>query len=320
MNRKIFLFLPILIFSFNAFSQDAYKLRERYIREYKVMAINEMNRYGIPASITLAQGILESGAGGSRLATKAKNHFGIKCHKSWKGKKIYQKDDVLRDCFRVYNDESESYRDHSEFLFNRSRYAFLFELEITDYKGWARGLKKAGYATNPKYSRLLIKLIEDYKLYRYDEKYSPDEEMLVALYQKGYHFPQPEKFRKVEIKGDRQVYQNNKKLFVFVEKGDTYFQLARKFNIRLGKLKKYNDMDESDFLKVGQMVYLEKKCWRNKDVKRYIVTEEDTWYSISQRYGVRIKWLWRFNRVKNPMHIHAGQKLWLNFYKPSWRK
>ena len=146
--------------------------RQEYIEKYKDIAIREMDKTGIPASITLAQGCLESGNGNSELAQKAKNHFGIKCHSSWKGEGFYMDDDAKDECFRVYKDPEESYKDHSEFLVNGSRYDFLFELKPTDYKGWAHGLKKAGYATNPKYPDLLIKIIEDEELNLLDEKKS----------------------------------------------------------------------------------------------------------------------------------------------------
>ena len=139
-----------------------------YIEKFKGVAIEEMNTYGIPASITLAQGISELGSGNSSLAKYANNHFGIKCTSDWKGKAYYKDDDERNDCFRVYKDARESYKDHSEFL-KRKRYSFLFELDKNDYKNWALGLKTAGYATNPKYPDMLIGIIEKYKLYQYDQ-------------------------------------------------------------------------------------------------------------------------------------------------------
>ena len=141
-----------------------------YIKQYAPMAIEQMQKYKIPASITLAQGLLESGAGRSELALKSNNHFGIKCHDSWRGKKTYHDDDAKGECFRVYKSVADSYEDHSQFLSGRTRYASLFKLQITDYKAWARGLKKAGYATDPSYANRLISIIEDYELYKYDSK------------------------------------------------------------------------------------------------------------------------------------------------------
>ena len=159
MKRNILIFFMFLFFL--GYSQNK---TEIYISKYRELAIDEMNRFGIPASITLAQGILESGNGESRLAKQGKNHFGIKCHNNWNGKTIIEDDDEKGECFRKYNNVSESYRDHSLFLTERGRYSFLFEYSTTDYKNWAKGLKKAGYATNPKYSALLIDLIEKYDL------------------------------------------------------------------------------------------------------------------------------------------------------------
>ena len=154
---------------------------EAYIKKYKGVAIREMKKHGIPASITLAQGILESGSGKSYLAKEANNHFGIKCHEDWKGKRIYHDDDEKNECFRSYKDPDESFRDHSEFLTTRSRYAFLFEESPTDYKAWAKGLKKAGYATNRKYPQLLIDLIEKYELHKYDlEGYHENDDLDTA--------------------------------------------------------------------------------------------------------------------------------------------
>jgi len=159
----------LIVFLFSSFLAVAQNKTEAYIEKYSQIAVDEMNMYNIPASITLAQGILESGNGESRLAVDGKNHFGIKCHSNWNGKMIIEDDDEKGECFRKYNRVSDSYRDHSLFLNERGRYAFLFEYNKTDYKKWAKGLKKAGYATNPKYPTLLIDLIEKYDLSRFDK-------------------------------------------------------------------------------------------------------------------------------------------------------
>ena len=163
---KNFLLISFLFYSFLGFSQSK---TESYISKYSNAAVAEMERYGIPASITLAQGILESGNGESRLATEGNNHFGIKCHSNWNGKTIIEDDDIKGECFRKYSKVADSFRDHSLFLTNRGRYSFLFDFKKSDYKKWAKGLKKAGYATNPKYPNLLIDLIERYELYTYDK-------------------------------------------------------------------------------------------------------------------------------------------------------
>ena len=180
--KKLYLFF-CLCSVLSCFAQEK---TGNYIAKYKDLAIIEMNRYGIPASITLAQGILESGNGESRLATEGKNHFGIKCHENWNGETILEDDDKKGECFRKYDKVSESYRDHSLFLTERGRYSFLFEFKKTDYKAWAKGLKKAGYATNPKYPQLLIELIEKYDLSRFDKKGSQQKNLFVIH---SYGFP-----------------------------------------------------------------------------------------------------------------------------------
>jgi flagellum-specific peptidoglycan hydrolase FlgJ len=191
-----------------------------YIEKYKSIAILEMKKYKIPASITIAQGLLESGMGLGRLAVKANNHFGIKCHKKWKGKKIYHDDDKKQECFRKYKNPSESYRDHSLFLVNRDRYSFLFNLKTKNYKGWAKGLKKAGYATDPKYPEKLISLIERFNLDKFDSNYK-----------------------------ELNKQKNNKTYFV--KKGDTLFSISKKYKISLEVLKIKNGLNDSVIF-VGQ--------------------------------------------------------------------
>jgi hypothetical protein len=180
---KKWIFILLLFSSFLVVAQNK---TERYIEKYQSVAIAEMDRYGIPASITLAQGILESGNGESRLATEGKNHFGIKCHENWNGKTIIEDDDVKGECFRKYSKVADSYRDHSLFLTERGRYSFLFEYQKTDYKAWAKGLKKAGYATNPIYPKLLIDLIEKYDLRRFDNGEDQQKNLFVTH---SYGFP-----------------------------------------------------------------------------------------------------------------------------------
>ena len=203
-----------------------------YIENYSLIAKEEMLQYGIPASITLAQGILESGAGRGELSAKSNNHFGIKCHKGWTGGRVYHDDDKLQECFRKYKDPKYSFRDHSLFLTQRSRYNDLFKHKKDDYKSWAKGLKKAGYATDPKYPDKLIRIIETYELFVYDED---------VLGKK--------KSKKKEKKS------SNIKSYV-VEKGDTLYSISRKFNLTVDTLKTYNDLD-SNTIDVGQVLYLE---------------------------------------------------------------
>ena len=204
-----------------------YNSTEYYIAFFKAVAIHEMKLYGIPASITLAQGILESGSGKGRLARQANNHFGIKCH-DWTGPRIYHDDDRAQECFRKYNDPSQSYRDHSLFLAKRKRYADLFKHKITDYKAWARGLKRAGYATDPQYPKKLISLIERYKLYRYD------------IFDK----------KKKNKKERDRTFQTHR-----VQKGDTLYSIAKRYNTTVEYIKSSNNLN-SNALDIGQTLVI----------------------------------------------------------------
>ena len=193
-----------------------------YIDRFKEVAKHNMKEHGVPASITLAQGVLESGAGKGRLCTIANNHFGIKCHTGWTGESVSHDDDAAQECFRKYQDPSESYRDHSLFLTSRSRYNGLFKLDKGDYKSWARGLKAAGYATDPKYPDKLIGIIERYQLYEYDNE----------VLNRDYHF-QPE------------IIKENNEFYHVVQKGDTLYSLSRKYDLTVEDLKKMNNMTDS---------------------------------------------------------------------------
>ena len=246
MKRVYLLFLLLLPF----FAQAQRITPEEYIQTYKDIAMREMREHKIPASITLAQGLLESGAGNSALAREAKNHFGIKCHKGWTGKTYYMDDDEKDECFRKYKNAEDSFKDHSEFLCTRSRYASLFELEITDYKGWARGLKAAGYATNPKYAQLLIDRIELYNLTKYDkialglmtdDGQLPDiaeEDELIEL---AYSPTNRAVFELVDMTADKRfIYENNGVRFVFAKEGETPESMAKEFGIKYKKFCEYN--------------------------------------------------------------------------------
>ncbi|HET8828171.1 MAG TPA: glucosaminidase domain-containing protein [Pelobium sp.] len=225
-----------------------------YIQRFKGIAITEMNRYGIPASITMAQAILESGIGKSDLAKYANNHFGIKCTSDWPGKGYYKDDDKKDDCFRVYKNPEESFRDHSEFL-KRKRYAFLFELDKNDYIGWAKGLKQAGYATNPKYPDLLISLIERYELDQFDrpegkyEKIKREDKVLADI---NKNIPKEankdrEKNATAIIAGDNYV----------VQKGDTLYNISKRFGLTVEELKALNNMTD-DYIQIGQGLKVKK--------------------------------------------------------------
>lgn len=245
-----------------------------YIEKYKYEAVEQMQRYRIPASITLAQGLLESGAGQSRLTRQSNNHFGIKCGSTWRGKKTYHDDDAKGECFRVYKSARESYEDHSRFLATQKRYASLFSLKITDYKGWANGLKKAGYATNPTYAGSLIKLIELYNLDHFD---------------KG-------KLKDAWIANPHDVFLANGLLYVIARQGDTFDRLADEFDISARKIRKYNDLYKGYTLREGDIIYLEKKNRKaKKPYKLHRVEVGESMYSIAQRYGIRLERLYKMN-------------------------
>ena len=206
-----------------------------YIEEYNDIAILEMLSYQIPASITLAQGILESNSGRSRLSVRGNNHFGVKCHKSWKGKRMYHDDDARQECFRKYEHPFSSFRDHSLFLYGRDRYAALFDLKLKNYKGWSKGLKRAGYATDPKYPNKLINLIESFELYKYDD------------FKDDFRYN-----GQVAKKHDDNSYKNS---YVVVNKGDTLYSIASNNNLTVDKLKWINGLKSND-ISIGQKLYV----------------------------------------------------------------
>lgn len=258
--------------------QSRNKQYEDYIKKYRDIAVEEMKRYHIPASITLAQGLLESGAGNGTLARKSNNHFGIKCGSDWRGKTVKHDDDARNECFRVYKDPKDSYRDHSKFLAGKQRYAFLFDLKITDYKGWARGLKKAGYATNPRYAQQLIDIIERYDLDKYDKKGGL-------------------KWMK-ENPNPHEPYIANGLLYIIARQGDTWKNLSKEFDISKRKLRKYNDLYKGYELRQGDILYLEKKNRKApKGMYVHVLRSGESMYSISQKYGIRLKRLYKMNKM-----------------------
>lgn len=258
--------------------QSRNKQYEDYIKKYRDIAVEEMKRYHIPASITLAQGLLESGAGNGTLARKSNNHFGIKCGSDWRGKTVKHDDDARNECFRVYKDPKDSYRDHSKFLAGKQRYAFLFDLKITDYKGWARGLKKAGYATNPRYAHQLIDIIERYDLDKYDKKGGL-------------------KWMK-ENPNPHEPFIANGLLYIIARQGDTWKNLSKEFDISKRKLRKYNDLYKGYELQEGDILYLEKKNRKApKGMYVHVLRNGESMYSISQKYGIRLKRLYKMNKM-----------------------
>ncbi|MBP5398089.1 MAG: glucosaminidase domain-containing protein [Bacteroidales bacterium] len=305
--RKRMLFLLAFVFALlsGTTPQDA------YIRQYASVAVSEMYRSGIPASITLAQGLLESNAGQSELATKGNNHFGIKCHRDWKGPSMRYDDDRKKECFRKYAHAEESYRDHSDFLRYRDRYKYLFDYPLTDYKSWAYGLKKAGYATDPAYPTKLIELIERYNLQRFDtmqpgdaglESTPPSEEKKKAdkeAVAQGVPWPplKLEEATRVENPGEitfslsRSIYAKNGVPFVYAMEGETYEDIAESFNLFVREIYRFNDLKKGSRQPVpGEVVYIhakKRKTARGLD-KHVVESADETLWEIAQRYGVTL--------------------------------
>ena len=252
-----------------------------------------MKRYHVPASITLAQGLLESGAGKSQLARKSNNHFGIKCGKYWEGRTVRANDDAPNECFRAYRHPKDSYRDHSKFLRGGTRYASLFKLKITDYKGWAKGLKKAGYATDPRYANRLINIIELYDLDRYDRK---------GGLKWAEEFPNP-----------HQPYLANDLLYVIARRGDTFKSIGKEFDLKKKRVRTYNELPKGYEFQGGEIVYLEEKHRHAVDgFISYIVRPGDSMYSIAQKFGVKLKNLYRLNGMDESDGVPpVGSIIWL---------
>ena len=292
--------------------------QKSYIEKYSDLAVAEMYRTGVPASITLAQGLLESGYGLSELAVKGNNHFGIKCHNTWTGAKVYHDDDTKGECFRKYDSPEESFRDHSDFLRYRDRYKFLFDLELTDYKGWAHGLRKAGYATDPKYPEKLIRLIEEHELYLYDTPTVLSGEVAPSTFPQSpaqLEQPRPLTGRQREVFSyalSRQLYSQNGVPFVYSAEGETYESIARSYRLFVKELLKFNDLKEDEVLMPGTVVYLQKKKKASHPgLDKYVVEEGQTLREISQRFAVRMKSLCRLNGIEETHVLHEGDVLLL---------
>lgn len=255
---------------------------EEYIARYSDMAVEQMQEYGIPASITLAQGILESSAGRSPLATKGNNHFGIKCHKEWKGETMLRNDDAPNECFRVYSNAAESYRDHSRFL-KRDRYKPLFELEITDYQGWASGLSRCGYATDPNYASRLVAIIERYALYGYDVN--------------GFGSDEVADFIRETLASSHPIRKSRGLHYVVALPGDTYASIARELGVKEKKLKEFNDAEKGGKIREWEEVYLEpKKDEAPPEVRSVTIGEGETMRSVAQRYGMKLSVIKKLNK------------------------
>ncbi len=308
--KKICLSLLFFLLVFSACKTTRYtapavsNTRSEYIARYSDIAIREMRRTGIPASIKMAQAILESADGNSLLASKSNNHFGIKCH-DWTGRRVYHDDDHRNECFRRYNRPEESFLDHSDFLTGRPRYAGLFNLDPYDYKAWARGLRLAGYATDPNYDRKLIRIIEDNELYRLDS---------------GTPLPSPrsstrvsseEPSSPVSLVTGRQILRRNRIRFIIAEEGDTYESVTREMELMRWEIAQYNDLPYRA-ISPGDVLYLQPKRVRaERGSEIHIVNEGETMHQISQQYGVRLNRLLRRNYLEDGREPSPGDTIFL---------
>ena len=313
-RRKIFtiLFLFILLFPSTGLVAQQRMSLQQYIETWSPVAMEEMRQFRIPASIKLAQGILESGFGNSELAVHANNHFGIKCH-GWQGRTFHKDDDEKDECFRAYRNAAESFRDHSLFLTSRAHYAPLFELEITDYKAWARGLRRAGYATNPRYPDLLIRIIEQNDLTRFDRMALQMTADGATPMQRSTQKQAPTRHASDEIfpvplDGPRQELTNNRIRYVRARPGDTPASVARELGMREWQIKRYNDLEEGRQIQPGQILYLQPKRRRGA-FSEHVVQGSESMYDISQQYGIRLEQLYRRNNMEPGQQPRQGQTI-----------
>lgn len=306
MKARFSLFLMLFVIALPLSAQGTQSVWWKYIENYKDMAIDQMARYRIPASITLAQGLCESGAGQSKLAREAHNHFGIKVGMNWTGPYIVMSDDRPDDRFRKYRTDDESYEDHSRFLRNNQRYRSLFSLSLTDYRGWAQGLKRCGYATNPRYPEMLIGTIERYNLQQFDS------------YTSGrYHARSSsanDSRSESEFFSQHIVYRVNKTYMIIANSNDTWEKVARETGVSKRKLLKYNERLKNSRLATGDIVYLEKKRTKaDKSLKGvpHVVQPGESLYDIAQHYAVRLKNLYTLNGLSPDYVPQAGDLIWL---------
>jgi LysM repeat protein len=313
-----------------ALADNAATTRQQYIAQWKDEAVYQMVVHKIPASITLAQGILESGDGNSRLAREGNNHFGIKCHNDWQGKTLHEDDETKGECFRKYDNARESFEDHSAFL-QRKRYETLFALPVDDYKGWCKGLKQCGYATNPKYPELLLKIIDEFALHQYDEigkQYIKDKKIPARSGGKDTAPVATNNAAKPKGKGkhggnknaddDRTTItiSNNREIalsanrikYTVVKEGETLKAIAEALDMNEGQLKRYNDLSTNAQLKAGQILYTQPK--RNKAKQATCTVKKgDSLWSISQEFGVKMSRIKTYNTLEEGAMLKAGQEL-----------
>ncbi len=307
-------------------AQTVSETYKAYIEKYYELAQEQQKEFGVPASITLAQGLLESAAGRSELATKANNHFGIKCTSDWKGGSYNHDDDAKDECFRKYKKVEESFVDHSLFL-KRARYQSLFTLDVTDYKGWAHGLKRCGYATDPGYAGKLIQLIETYDLARYSilsldyRDVDAEEEKVVAevvvetpVASDTIERPAPNfqtTMGTLDIMLEHEVFRNNGSLLVIAREGDTFLSIAAEFNMYESTLRRYNDIINPRYeLRAGDKVYLQlKRKKAEKRFARYRVKRDENIWQIAQDKGMRLKTIYELNGIEEGQNVTINQLL-----------
>ncbi len=299
----------------------AQSVQEQYIEKYAPIAVAEMHRSGVPASITLAQGLLESGSGRSTLATKGNNHFGIKCHRNWKGATIHADDDRRNECFRSYKSADESFRDHSDFLRYSDRYKFLFDLDRTDYKGWAYGLKQAGYATDPTYASKVIKYVEDYNLSRFDNLTPEAEAEIPAspLKIEEAVAVTPGTPSAAGIQADelfrfsltRQMYAKNGVPFVYAAQGETYSSIAKSYHLFRSEILRFNDLKKEQPLSPGEIVYIQpKKKAAPEGLDLYIVDHDgEVLRDICQRFALRESAVRKLNGFSGTVSLREGDEI-----------
>ncbi|MDR3308590.1 MAG: glucosaminidase domain-containing protein [Tannerella sp.] len=288
---------------------------EEYIKKYKTLAMQQQKEYKIPASITLAQGLLESGAGNSRLAVKANNHFGIKCKEEWRGGRIYHDDDAKNECFRAYKSAEDSYRDHSIFLANRKYYVSLFTLDIYDYKAWAYGLQNCGYATDKSYGDKLVRLIETYELYKLDRLKQPAEKKKPAalvddIYEIKVVSPEQRKQHPAVTNWRRRIQRVNGIHYIKAQENDSFEIIAYDTKLSLKRLLKYNEVTPGYVLKKGDMLFLQsKERYAPKENRIHVVAAGESMHGIAQLYGMRLKTLYKLNKLQNDYTPKLGDTL-----------
>jgi len=346
--KKIFFAFALLIIA--KFHAQTWKTDDQYIQKFAPYAVEEMEKYKIPASITLAQGLLETGGGQSRLAQQGNNHFGIKCKEDWTGRTMSHTDDAPNECFRVYDDPRQSYEDHSKFLAYRKYYVNLFKLDEKDYKSWAHGLKKAGYATNPRYAYILIDKIEKYKLYEFDKTNS--KEVLYAVlkmypdlkndrifmaqldqstasskpvtvkvpYEQTSYAKQQKKVEKIVTKAETlnsiliKSHPNGGRKFVIIPDDVALASISKKYGITESRLMKWNELDGTQ-LRRNDILFLESKA-STGNVATYKTQVGESMHDIAQKFGIKLKKLYAKNRMDFGQQPKAGQIIYLQSKKP----